>query len=413
MKLAVSLFVVYRIEKETQMITRSNIALAFMLAGVLQATGSAAPQATNAEEQKGGTVLLDESFEGFDADVVPQVAQLQRVDKVTVVDGGGKVGSGKVAYFNDSDTGAGGAMEYNFGSSGLGSMYVEFDALNNAPTSDDKSSTVIFGVGPWAAGKSLMLNSKAKRAFGFEMYQQKYLKLRVGSDAVAQLKYDSAQPFNVKIWANDHDENTLTYKRPDSGEEATLNADSVVVWVNNALIGKLEATGCPMHREVTQGDAVIGRAGFSSSSKKLGMFLIDNLHIEGTAAAKDGASDEKKPAATTDTANPSATEESTPKKLPGGETMSYRDGENAMDLFVFKPEGWKASDKRSAFVFFFGGGWTKGTPLKSASTAAWAAKNGMGFQVSIRNGNRVCEQTWKSFLVAKVCFRHQSSGASK
>jgi acetyl esterase/lipase len=367
--------------------------VAFLLLGQ-----SEAQQSTGAQGQ-GGTVYLHEDFESFENDGVPQVSQLQRVDKVTVVDGGGKIGSGKVARFDDSDTSMGGAMEYNLGASELGSMYIEFDALNNDPAKGDKSSTVIFGVGPWGAGKGLVLNAKAKRAFGFEMYQQKYLKLRVGNDAVATFKYDTAAPFNVKIWANDNDDNALSYKRPDTGETAALNPDSVVVWVNDALLPKLEATGCPMNNEITSGNAVIGRAGFSSSSTKVSDFLIDNLHIE------DPAGESKPVAESTSDSAPSSTEEVTPKKLPGGETMSYREGENAMDLFVFKPEGWKASDKRSAFVFFFGGGWTKGTPLKSASTAAWAAKNGMvGIAPDYRTKNRFGTSPLASVDDARAAF---------
>ena len=139
---------------------------------------------------------------------------------MTVVDGGGKAGSGKVAHFNDSDDELG-AMEYNLGDSKLGSMYIEFDAFNNAPAKGDKSSAVIFGVGPWAQGQDLELNSKAKRAFGLELYQQKNLKLRVGDGVIGQMEYDTAKPVNVKIWVNDNDENTMSYKRPDNGEAAT------------------------------------------------------------------------------------------------------------------------------------------------------------------------------------------------
>ena len=58
-------------------------------------------------------------------------------------------------------------------------------------------------------------------------------------------------------------------------------------------------------------------------------------------------------------------------------------------LFVFKPEGWQASDKRSALIYFFGGGWTKGSPLKSAAIARWASENGMiGIAPDYRTKNR-------------------------
>ena len=68
----------------------------------------------------------------------------------------------------------------------------------------------------------------------------------------------------------------------------------------------------------------------------------------------------------------------TPVTLPGAETYIYRDGQpEPMRLHVFKPKGWKTSDRRPALVFFFGGGWTKGTPERSAGYAKWAATLGM------------------------------------
>ncbi len=386
------------------MFTKVTAVLGIILAGFFQTGESfAIPQTESAETQQ-KRIYLHETFDGFDVGSVPKVSQLQRSDKVTVVDGAGRTGSGKVAHFDDSDTELGGAMEYVVGTSGVGALYVEFDAINNAPGKGDKSSAVIFAVGPWGEGKSLMLNSKAKRAFGFEMYQQKYLKLRVGDDSVADFKYDSSAPFNVKIWVNDHDSNTLSYKRPDNGEAVTLNPDSVVVWVNNALFGKLSAAGSPMQSEVTKGDAVLGRVGYSSSSTKVADFLFDNLHVEDPSgeskpAAKNPATEEDK--AKTKNSN----EEVTPQRLPGAETMSYREGENAMNLFVFKPDGWKADDKRSAFVYFFGGGWTKGTPQKSASMAAWAAKNGMvGIAPDYRTKSRFGTSPLASAVDAREAF---------
>ena len=266
--------------------------LAFLLVGVWQTGELVAQTATKGEQEKmqekekgqGGTVFLHETFDDHDIDSAPEVSALERVEQVTVVDGGGKAGSGKVARFNDSDTEELGAMEYNVGESALSSMYVEFDAINNDAAKGDEKAVVIFGVGPWGSGRDLVVNSKAKRAFGLEIYQQKVLKLRVGAEPVAEMEYDPKAAFNVKIWANDHDTNTLEYKRPDNGEAVKLKADSVVVWVNNSLIGKLEATGCAMHNEITKGDAVIGRVGFSSSSTKEADFLFDNLSVKDPTA---------------------------------------------------------------------------------------------------------------------------------
>jgi acetyl esterase/lipase len=71
-------------------------------------------------------------------------------------------------------------------------------------------------------------------------------------------------------------------------------------------------------------------------------------------------------------------DETTPATLPGAETFTYRDGQpEPMRLHVFKPKDWKADGRRPALVFFFGGGWTRGTPERSAGYAKWAATLGM------------------------------------
>ena len=92
--------------------------------------------------------------------------------------------------------------------------------------------------------------------------------------------------------------------------------------------------------------------------------------------AQDDEGAAKKAAATnsTDTNAPVVT----PTTLPGAETFVYRDGKpDPMRLHVFKPKGWTAKDQRPALIFFFGGGWTKGTPERSASYAKWASTLGM------------------------------------
>jgi acetyl esterase len=72
--------------------------------------------------------------------------------------------------------------------------------------------------------------------------------------------------------------------------------------------------------------------------------------------------------------NSSQASTNTPLTLPGAETFVYRE---PMRLHVFKPKSWKETDRRPALVFFFGGGWTTGTPERSAGYAKWAATLGM------------------------------------
>lgn len=72
-----------------------------------------------------------------------------------------------------------------------------------------------------------------------------------------------------------------------------------------------------------------------------------------------------------------ATPEATPTELPGAEAHVYRAGPPEMRLFVVKPEGWKADDRRPALMFFFGGGWTTGTAMSALPWAKFAASLGL------------------------------------
>lgn len=73
-----------------------------------------------------------------------------------------------------------------------------------------------------------------------------------------------------------------------------------------------------------------------------------------------------------------AAAETTPTELPHAETFIYRDHPTEpLRLFVVKPKDWKTGDRRPALMFFFGGGWTTGTPRKSIAWARFAASQGM------------------------------------
>jgi acetyl esterase len=69
--------------------------------------------------------------------------------------------------------------------------------------------------------------------------------------------------------------------------------------------------------------------------------------------------------------------EVTPTEFPAADAFIYREGSTPMRLFVVKPAGWQAGDKRGALMFFFGGGWTTGTPRNSIFWAKYAASLGL------------------------------------
>lgn len=52
-------------------------------------------------------------------------------------------------------------------------------------------------------------------------------------------------------------------------------------------------------------------------------------------------------------------------------------GDRKLELWIWKPEGWKAEDHRSAIVFYHGGGWKNGSPNAFARQSAKLAERGM------------------------------------
>jgi acetyl esterase/lipase len=67
-----------------------------------------------------------------------------------------------------------------------------------------------------------------------------------------------------------------------------------------------------------------------------------------------------------------------PPTLPGSEVVTYKTvGDTKLALYIFNPEGHKASDKSPAIVFFFGGGWTSGSPVQFEQQCRYLASRGM------------------------------------
>jgi acetyl esterase/lipase len=59
-------------------------------------------------------------------------------------------------------------------------------------------------------------------------------------------------------------------------------------------------------------------------------------------------------------------------------TETYKTaGDTKLSLTIQLPDGWKADDKRPAIVFFFGGGWTGGTPKQFENQCRYLASRGM------------------------------------
>ena len=72
--------------------------------------------------------------------------------------------------------------------------------------------------------------------------------------------------------------------------------------------------------------------------------------------------------------------------LPAAETVVYKQaGDKGLKLFIDKPADWKASDKRPAIVFYFGGGWVGGIATQFEKQSEYLATRGMvGVRVEYR-----------------------------
>jgi acetyl esterase len=99
----------------------------------------------------------------------------------------------------------------------------------------------------------------------------------------------------------------------------------------------------------------------------------------------------------------------------GAEIVTYKKTSGReLKLFIDKPADWKASDKRPAIVFFFGGGWVAGTPEQFKSQGTYLATRGM---VSVRVEYRTIPKGYKGPPVicchdAKSAMRYVRSHAT-
>ncbi|MFH1496692.1 MAG: PEP-CTERM sorting domain-containing protein [Verrucomicrobiota bacterium] len=238
------------------------------------------------------TVYIDHNFDSETIGEAPAYDSLFRTALTTIEAGTGAIGTDNAARFNDSSSTLGGILEYNAGAQALGSLYMQFDLLNNDPAGASTSGSLFVSVGNWNPSTGNLLNSSTKRSFTIEFSADtNALRLRGDNGAIVfSSTYTTSALQTVKIFANDNDSATLDYINPGTGLISTLNANSVVVFINDALVADEEASGFGMSVTGTSGanttgDATLGRIGFNSTSTNLADFLIDNVYVSSIPSA--------------------------------------------------------------------------------------------------------------------------------
>lgn len=67
-----------------------------------------------------------------------------------------------------------------------------------------------------------------------------------------------------------------------------------------------------------------------------------------------------------------------PPRINGAKVEKYKTvGDVSLNLWIFNPKNHQASDKKAAIIFFFGGGWNKGSPLQFEQHCKLLAERGM------------------------------------
>jgi acetyl esterase len=95
-----------------------------------------------------------------------------------------------------------------------------------------------------------------------------------------------------------------------------------------------------------------------------------------------------------------------PRSIPGSRAEIYkRIGEVELPIHIFEPANHEPGDRRAAIVFFFGGGWTSGSPAQFQHQCSYLASRGMvamtaEYRVSSRHGVKAvsCFQDAKSAI---------------
>ena len=118
----------------------------------------------------------------------------------------------------------------------------------------------------------------------------------------------------------------------------------------------------------------------------MGLWLVGSVGPGRALADKDAANGDVAPARKADKMTQTA-----PAARPQTEYVYRTIKQDKLKIYLSFPPGWKATDRRAGIVFFFGGGWRKGSPEQFRVQADYLAQRGMiaaraDYRVKTRHG---------------------------
>jgi len=167
------------------------------------------------------------------------VSGVKSSGQVTAIAGVTALGSGgKVAWLNDVGTSSG-QLEFNAGATAQTTLAVAFDIYNNSAPAASGTQPINVGILAWTPAVTTAGGSSAKRIAGVTFNQFGSLTAPAfsvqGNGTVYTGSYDLRVKQSVKIYANDHDTNSIAYIGPD-GVYRTLATNSFAVFLNGAFV---------------------------------------------------------------------------------------------------------------------------------------------------------------------------------
>lgn len=145
-----------------------------------------------------------------------------------------------------------------------------------------KEDTLYFGAGEYFGGNSSKMNSKSRRYLQIEFNDDNTIKFNTenGKDGTEDLAPDASN--SISIFVNDHDNKSIEYAHPVSGESASLKANTVAYYLNGklAIEQSLDVDDESSKGTVGTSEKNFGRLGFYSGTKSdNNAWIFDDIKV--------------------------------------------------------------------------------------------------------------------------------------
>lgn len=203
-----------------------------------------------------------------------------------LTESGNPFGSGQLRVVDRTDSNAP-SVEWEL-SSAVSAAAISFDF--HVRDIDNKTGPILFGVGQKTGNSGGPdLNSSGNRlttinlnSSGTALFQAKGASnLDETFNVDSSNSGDSQFFYNLDMFINDFDSQSISYTSPETGSSATLAANSVVFYLNDTIVGTSAFSGTVGGSDVNTTEGNIGRFGFNGFKEDEGIVThYDNISVD-------------------------------------------------------------------------------------------------------------------------------------